>query len=359
MKHFTRLFFLSILVVSSYAVNAQTYDLAVTEMSVTPSTSTGNVPVNANLYILATVSNVGTTIIPDQAQFDMHFIVDNDTLESITYTFQGAFNPGATGVTNSSAFVLTNPVPTDFCAAAIFTTLVDPVLTNNFMCETNVSVGTAANVDLSADSVAIVAPTNIDGFDVNNGTETVPAMTELLAVFTNNGNVEYIAGYPISYSITLGAQLFNVTGTLQAPMAPGESTIRNITNAAIIPNSPQEVGTYDLCVIVNENDANSNNDTSCLAFSIVDNYIPPAPIGVAEVNINEYNVIFTNDFITVSNVNSNLNASIIDMNGRVIATEMIVEDMRISTSEITSGIYFLQTVNEKTGEVKMNKFSKF
>ncbi|MDB0002354.1 T9SS type A sorting domain-containing protein, partial [Salibacteraceae bacterium] len=64
-------------------------------------------------------------------------------------------------------------------------------------------------------------------------------------------------------------------------------------------------------------------------------------------------------FITVSNVNSNLNASIIDMNGRVIATEMIVEDMRISTSEITSGIYFLQTVNEKTGEVKMNKFSKF
>ena len=359
MKYFTRLFFLPILIISSSSVMAQTYDLTVTEIAITPSTSSGNVPVNANLYILATLSNVGTTIIPDQAQFDMHFIVDNDTLESILYTFQGAFNPGATGVTSSSVFVLTNPVPTDICAAAIFTTLVDPVLTNNFMCETNVSVGTVANVDLSADSVAIVAPTNIDGFDVDNGTQTVPDMTELLAVFTNNGNVEYIAGYPISYSIFLGTQQFNVTGTLQAPMAPGESTIRNITNATIIPNSPQEVGTYDLCVVVTENDANSSNDTSCLAFSIVDDYIPPAPVGVTEVNTNEYNVIFTNNFITVSNVNSNLNASIIDMNGRVIATEMIVEDMRFSTSEITSGIYFLQTVNEKTGEVKMKKFSKY
>jgi len=359
MKHFTRLFFLAILIISGSAAMAQTYDLAVTEIAITPSTANGNVPVNANLYILATVSNAGTSIIPDQSQFVMHFIQDNDTIESIDYIFNGALNPGASAQTNSSAIVLTNPVPTDFCGAAIFTTLVDPDLTNNFSCEINVNVGTAANVDLSADSVAIVAPTNIDGFDVNNGTETVPTMTELLAVFTNNGNVEYIAGYPISYIIKLGSQEFPVSGTLQAPMAPGESTIRNITNAAIIPNSPQEVGMYDLCVIVNENDANSNNDISCLTFSIVDNYIPPAPVGVTEVNTNEYNVIFTNDFITVSNVNSNLNASIIDMNGRVIATEMIVEDMRISTSEITSGIYFLQTVNEKTGEVKMNKFSKF
>jgi hypothetical protein len=359
MKHFTRLFFLSLIALSSFNLQAQSYDLAVTEIAITPATATGNVPVNTNLFILATLTNAGTSIIPDQSTFDMHFIVDGDTLESINYIFNGALNPGASALTNSSGFELTNPVPTDFCAAAIFTTLTDPNLTNNFSCEINVNVGTSANVDLSADSVAIVAPSNIDGFDVDNGTETVPAMTELLAVFTNNGNVEYLAGYPISYRIVLGSQDLGVSGTLQEDLLPGGSTTRNITNLAIIPNSPQEVGTYNLCVIVNEDDANSNNDTACVAFSIIDTYIPPEPVGVAEVNTNGYNVTFTNDFITVSNVNSNLNASIIDMNGRVIATEMIVEDMRISTSEITSGIYFLQTVNEKTGEVKMNKFSKF
>ncbi len=359
MKHFTRLFFLSIIALSGLTVNAQTYDMAVTELAITPSTSTGNVPVNANLFMIATITNAGTSIIPDQSTFDMHFIVDGDTLETINYIFNGALNPGAAALTSSSSFILTNPVPTDFCAAAIFTTLTDLDLTNNFICETGVNVGTAANVDLSADSIAIVAPNNIDSFDVDNGTETVPDMTELLAVFTNNGNVEYVSGYPISYIIKLGAQELNVSGTLQAPLLPGESTTRNITNEAIIPDSPQEVGTYDLCVIVNENDANSGNDTSCMAFSIIDTYIPPEPVGVAEVNTNDYSVTFTNDFIALSNVLSNLNASIIDMNGRVIATEMIVEDMRISTSTLNSGIYFLQTVNEKTGEVKMNKFSKF
>jgi hypothetical protein len=359
MKHFTRLFFLAILALSSMAANAQSYDMAVTELVITPSTATGNVPVNANLFMIATITNAGTSIIPDQSTFDMFFIVDGDTIETINYIFNGTLNPGASALTNSSSFVLTNPVPTDFCAAAIFSTLTDPNLTNNFTCEINVNVGTSANVDLSSDSVAIVAPNNIDSFDIDNGTETVPAMTELLAVFTNNGNVEYVAGYPISYMIKLGAQELGVTGTLQADLLPGESTTRNITNLAIIPNSPQEVGTYDLCVILTEDDGNSGNDTSCVAFSIIDTYIPPEPVGVAEVNTNDYNVTFTNDFITVSNVNSNLSASIIDMNGRVIATEMIVEDMRISTSEITSGIYFLQTVNEKTGEVKMNKFSKF
>lgn len=359
MKHFTRLFFLASLLISSSALNAQTYDMAVTELSITPSTATGNVPVNANLFMIATITNAGTSIIPDQSTFDMFFIVDGDTIETINYIFNGALNPGASALTSSSSFVLTNPVSTDFCAAAIFTTLTDPNIANNFTCETNVNVGTAANVDLSADNIEIVAPTNIDSFDIDNGTETVPAMTELLAVFTNNGNVEYVSGYPISYMIKLGAQELQVSGTLQSPLLPGESTTRNITNLAIIPNSPQEVGTYNLCAILTENDGNSGNDTACVAFSIIDTYMPPEPVGVAEVNTNDYNVTFNNDFIAVSNVNSHLNASIIDMNGRVIANEMIVEDKRISTSTLNAGIYFLQTVNEKTGEVKMNKFSKF
>lgn len=347
--------------ISSSALNAQSHDLAVTDVTIAPSTATGNVPVNENLVMIATLTNAGTTIIPENSQFTCWFIVDGDTIQAypVVTIVGGSVNPGGMLSFASDYFTLANPVPTDFCAAVSWVTFTDPNIANNFSCETNVNVGTAAQVDMSGDSVAIVAPTNIDSFDIDNGTETVPEITEMLAVFRNNGNVIYPAGYPFSYKIIRGNQEFTLNVELANTVNPGETTTRNITNPAVIPASPQEVGTYDLCVVANIGDDNSSNDTACVAFSIIDTYIPPEPVGVADVNTNDYNVTFTNDFIAVSNVNSHLNASIIDMNGRVIANEMIVEDKRISTNTLNAGVYFLQTVNEKTGEVKMNKFSKF
>ncbi len=132
-----------------------------------------------------------------------------------------------------------------------------------------------------------------------------------------------------------------------------------ISNTAIIPALPNEVGSYTMCVSLVGSDDEPNNDETCFGFTLVDLYIPPPPVGVEETMNESYVVAFTNDFISVSNVTSGLNASIVDLNGRVIATEAINTDKKIDLSTLTSGVYFLQTSNTATGEVKMNKFSKF
>lgn len=352
MKTFTRLFSLMVLATLSNVAFAQ-IDLSVTGYS-TVATASGEVPPETPITSLLSFENAGTADIPDQTPAIIFFLNGTDTIETNPVTFNGAFPAGGATVFGSGQFTLPGtPANVNLCGGIVLTTLAETDSTNNVLC-LPFTVSTSAQVDMKANSVGIIAPTDIDGFNIDNGENTVPDITEMTATFENAGNVVYPAGYAVSYRLSLDGDTINVSGTLQEALQPGSSTTRQITNTNIIPAVPQDSGTYEYCAIVNENDENPANDIACSSFTIVDafdvNNPDNWPLGLEEGDVKGIDVYVSNGNLNIIGVEGATSVYITDMQGKIITSEQIRSNTTFNVDG-ASGVYIVTTRDAKNGIV--------
>lgn len=355
MKTFTRLFSMAALAVLSSTAFGQ-IDLSITGLS-TVATASGQVPPLTPITALLSFENAGTADIPDQTPAIIFFLNGTDTIETNPVVFNGAFPAGgATSFSSGQFTVPGTPANISICGGIVLTTIGETDSTNNVLC-LPFTVSTAAQVDIKANSVSIVAPTTLNGWNIDNGANAVPDITEMSATFENAGNVIYPAGYGLSYRIGLAGDTLNVSGTLQEALQPAGTTTRQITNTAIIPAVPQDSGTYQYCVIVNENDENPANDKACGSFTIVDafdvNNPDNWPLGVGENVTEGINVFTANGNLNVAGVTGNTSVFITDIQGKVVASEQINRNTAFNVNGST-GVYIV-TTKDVNGNVEITK----
>ena len=217
--------------------------------------------------------------------------------------------------------------------------------------------------DWSAVAIDMVSPNNLDSFDIDNGTNQPPALDELSVSFQNVGQVTYLQWTAIQYSIVLGSDTTNLEGVLKdSNIAPMGSTVRTLSNQAIMPSLPDSVGTYSLCTVINEAfDVNTGNDEACFVFTIVDLYDPNDPtnwpFGIEDQNKEELKVTALPDMLRFEGVQRNLEVRIFTMQGGLMATEYIQGATTLSTNILAPGMYSVQVIAED-GRVWGSKFVK-
>jgi hypothetical protein len=344
MKTFTRLFSLMVLATLSNVAFAQ-IDLSITGYS-TVATASGEVPPETPITSLLSFENAGTADIPDQTPAIIFFLNGTDTIETNPVTFNGAFPAGGATVFGSGQFTLPGtPASINLCGGIVLTTLPETDSTNNVLC-LPFTVSSSAQVDMKANSVSIVAPSNLDGFNIDNGENVVPEITEMSATFENAGNVIYPAGYAVAYRLGLDGDTINVTGGLAEALLPGSSTTRQITNTNIIPAVPQDSGTYEFCAILRENDENPANDKTCGTFTIIDqfdvNNPDNWPLGLEESDVKGIDVYVSNGNLNVIGVDGTTSVHITDMQGKIITSKQINRNTTFNVDGAT-GVYIVTT----------------
>lgn len=334
--------------VATSSLFAQTYDLGV--LNVTTSASTLNqVPDGFQSPIGLTIENVGTVAIPAGTPISLIMTVNSTIFLADTLAFTTDIPAAGTSSLWSTAnYTFDGLTPNvTICGIAYVVGFADDDSTNNTNCD-NYTVTTAVSADLSATSITIIDPTNLDGFDLDNETETPPSLMEVNAIFTNNGDITYMAGYDISYDLYIGASSISLFGSLGSPLAPGQTTTRIISDPTLLPVVPEDSGTYELCVQLNDaSDAVESNDTACLAFTIIDSYDPfnPSnwPLGVSNLNEDEISVFYANDFVVVEGITAQTNVRVMDVAGNEVMSEVLTSNGRLSLNA-ASGIYIVQAI---------------
>jgi hypothetical protein len=355
MKTFTRLFNLFICAAIANTAFAQT-DLSVTGLT-TLATATGQISPSSPTFLRLEFENSGVDVIPSGATALVFFLNGTDTIQTINGVFDGNIAVGGVVTATSDPFTLPpTPANITLCAGIIMTSVAETDSTNNLIC-LPFTVSTAAQVDLKANSLSIVAPTNIDGFNIDNGQNDVPKFTELSAEFENAGNVIYPVGYQIAYKIGLAGDSINVIGTLASELLPGGTTTRTINNPALIPAMPQDSGTYDICVVIKEDDENSANDKACASFTIVDafdvNNPDNWPLGIENTTDAGVQVFVSNGKLNVAGVQGSTTIQVTDISGKVVANETINRDSSLTINSVT-GVYIV-TTKDANGNVEITK----
>lgn len=361
MKIFTRLFFCLTLVWGATAV-AQPYDLAVADVN-TAASANNEIPANFESRISLTIENAGANDIPTGTLFSVGITVGAAVVVTDTLQLAQDLVAGTNFVLYSTAeyfFDAAVPQPM-ICGSALMIGVPDEDSLNNATCKTY-QVTTAVTHDMQAVNVVVVSPDNLDGFDIDNGNETPPQLDTVNAFFRNDGDIILPVGYTLSYELNLGSQSTAVVGTLQATLSPGQSTTRNIFNPQVLQNIniPSSVGTYNLCVKVTEDlDVDSTNDESCFEFEIIDSFDPSDPknwpTGLAEVEENGLKVFFANGFVNVEGVQSQTEVQVMDITGKVVASDVLSRDGRLALDN-ASGIYVIH-VRDAENNVRTERIS--
>jgi hypothetical protein len=365
MSIFTRI--LTLLAITGVVATgqAQTYDLAVSAVG-TAANASNQIPAGMLAPITMTLKNNGSNAIPAGTEFLLGITVNGSAFVGPdTFVFSAAFAAGGEIplVTNASYSFEGSTPNYEICGSAYFTTpSLESNPNNNLNCETFIA-SSAAHNDWASLSISIESPSNLDGFDLDNNTNTVPDVDSVVVVLQNNSNITFPLNYPVNYALALNGDTTNVTGFLASELAPGGQTTRYISNASILPATPQDSGTYDMCVIVREEgDNQDSNDVSCTTFTIIDSYDPfhPSnwPLGEDEVSAKSLELVPMNDQVRVQGVSNSTAVTITDMQGRVVRQLNLNEDVVIPMADQASGVYIIQASDEANGQVEVQKFNK-
>ena len=356
MKNFTRLVSLVLMGFVGLTATAQ-YDLEATELR-TMSTTSNEVPPNIPLILTLVFENTGTADIPDQSTALLVFLNGNDTLQTVLGTFNGAMAQGASYTFNSNPVTLpAAPTNVSLCGFVLLdSTFGETDTTNNLVCQA-FQVSSSAIVDLKAVGMSVNVPNDLEGFDVDDGDEQPDDITDVHSVWKNNGNVTFPAGFVIPYVYEFdGNQTLIFQGTLAADMAPGDSSTRPAVDPSF--SVPAEEGNYEICVYTVYGDNDLSNDTICWGWTMIDTYIPPPPVGLEENTLKaDLNVYQVNKTIWIKNVSRNIDVTVTDMNGRVVASKHMSEDGSISLETSAAGVYVIRSSNKETGSISMHKVS--
>lgn len=332
------------------------YDLEATELR-TMSTTSNQVPPNVPLILTLVFENTGTADVPDQSTALLVFLNGNDTLQTVLGTFNGAMAQGASYSFNSDPVTLpATPPLVAFCGFVILDVLGETDSTNNLVCD-SFQVSSSAVVDLKAVGLSVNAPNDLEGFDVDDGDEQPDPITDVHSVWQNAGNVTFPAGFVIPYVYEFdGNQTLIFQGTLQADLPPGDSSTRPAVDPSF--TVPAEEGNYEICVYNVYGDNDLSNDTICWSWTMIDTYIPPPPVGLEENTIKaDLNVFQVNKTLWIKNVSGDLDISVTDMNGRIVASKHLFEDGSISLETSAAGVYVIRSLNKETGATSMHKVS--
>lgn len=364
MRNVTLFSFLLATLFSATTVVGQTYDLAVTAVA-TASNPSNEIPAGMVAPISLTIANNGSNDIPTGTEFWVAIEVNGTYfINPDTFVLTGAFGAGAEAtLTSTTGYSFEGSTPNyEICGEAFFSnTALEANANNNTFCDDFLASSGAHN-DWAALSVSIEEPTNLDGFDLDNETNTVPDLDSVVLILQNNSNITFPGFYGVNYQLALDGDTTNVTGFLGAPLAPGEMTTRIVSNAAVLPTMAQDSGTYDFCVIVvEEGDNVDSNDVTCESFTIIDSYDPfnPAnwPLGQEEVAGKTLKVVPLLDAVDIQGVSNGTRVTLTDMSGRIIRKMNITEDTRIDMNDEKSGVYIIQA-EDNSGSMEIKKFSK-
>ncbi|HAW20017.1 MAG TPA: hypothetical protein DCX14_07540 [Flavobacteriales bacterium] len=357
MKNFTRLVAVFAMSALGLGLNAQT-DLQLNSFAI--SSASGNqVPPGHVTTVSYTIQNTGSVTIATGTVFIR--TVSKGTTPVVgpdAITLGGDIAPGdSVTFTASGTYAFTESAFENICVSTVLdTSITETDTTNNLLCK-NITISSSIEADIAIINTTIVAPNDLDGHDLDNGSEDAPDIEEISFQMINKGDISYIGSQSFAIEVYIDNDVIAAVASPGAMNNGDTSAVLGTTEATLIPVTPQEEGTYELCVRYAGGDANSENDTDCESFTLVDLYIPPPPVGIEENTANELNIYNSNKTIWVKNVSGNTTVTVIDVNGRLIASERMFEDGSISMETASAGVYVIRSSNEETGATSMHKVS--
>ncbi|GAB5538687.1 MAG: hypothetical protein Salg2KO_07900 [Salibacteraceae bacterium] len=235
----------------------------------------------------------------------------------------------------------------------------DSIDSNDFFVEDFYS-STMINNDWNSAKISILAPSNLNNFDVDNGTNFPPPLSSISIDLVNNGPVTYLEHSLIEYSVYIGNDERSLEGSISdGEIGPNSTTTRTISNQAVLPSVPDSAGIYQLCARISvPQDKTDNNDASCKVFAIVDNYDPNDPNNwawsVDEISDSDIRVFANNGLLTV-NAPLPYTAHLIDLSGRLVESNQGEGLLQISVDGYSSGLYFVRLMAENGEEIDTRK----
>ncbi|MEZ4722634.1 MAG: T9SS type A sorting domain-containing protein [Flavobacteriales bacterium] len=224
----------------------------------------------------------------------------------------------------------------------------DPNSVNDLLAE-EFYIQTSINNDWKSKGITIVSPSNLNGFDIDNGTNIPPPLTEINVELNNNGTVTYLQGSIIEYQIFINDDIRSLEGVIKdSDVEPGQSTVRVITNQAKLPAIPIDTaGAFQLCAkTMAASDNVSSNDASCLIFTMVDNYDPNDPInwpqGTDERALSNSDIYAADGSIVIKTTASDYSFSLFDLSGKLVMSDRFTRDTKVNVKSFNSGVYFIR-----------------
>ena len=221
---------------------------------------------------------------------------------------------------------------------------------------------TAINNDWSGAEITILAPSNLNNFDIDNGTNVPPPLSSIEINLVNNGDVTYLEHSILDYTIYLGNDESSLRASIGAGgVSGGETTTRLVTNQAVLPSIPDSAAVHQLCVRTEAaQDATANNDASCKVFTILDNYNPNDPNNWpwATPEIGEYNtsLFVANDNLIVRTEASRYDLLIFDLSGKAVHQSAQEGNAQVTLDVLSNGLYFARIITPETTELANHKF---
>jgi hypothetical protein len=333
-------------------------DLSVTDIGVSCDQNNW-VPQGIKTSVEVTLTNVDSFNLPagDSALISVYF---NGLPISSMVKFENGLDAGASVTHNfgeSNRLNFTSSMDTVLLNAYVSYAL-DTVDSNDAYSETFYS-STIVNNDWHSAGIDIISPSNLNNFDIDNGTNHAPALSEIAVDLVNNGSVTYLVGTRIDYSVYIGASVKMIEGSIKTTaVLPNQTITRTISNQAVLPAVPDSAGTFQLCAKTNApNDLTSTNDASCVIFKIVDNYDPTDPVnwpfGVDEKQLESAQV-----FMNQRELNIKLNASyqlqLFDLSGKMVRSEGLIGSKKFDLTDLNAGLYFVR-INRDNAEPQTEK----
>lgn len=373
MKIFTRI----ALAVATFTLSASGFaqkDAGVFDLKITM-TPTRQIPDGLVSSVYWTVRNTGTVDFGSGDTVVTGLVVNGDTQDVSNIFFGSAIAPNEEfqvplDISDGNGnFVGYNYVefeaisgPYDVCAFAyLMAGETNP--TNNLACFANqppnftnpINVSPSLDNDWSADSVAIILPTNLDNFDIYNNENTVPTMQEVELIMTNRGRLYYTEGTAIRFDLALDEDTTDFVGILATDIDTMQNLTISITNVAAMPESPQKVGTFDVCAVARMiSDENPDNDETCTSFRIRDTYIPVGQNEISNIE-SSLRIYAALNEIQVEGVDEMTNIQITDMQGRVIKSVSSSENISVNMADESAGVYIVRAQEMKSGATSINK----
>ncbi|MEQ9187418.1 MAG: T9SS type A sorting domain-containing protein [Cryomorphaceae bacterium] len=348
----------------SINAQAQSIDLSVVDVHFSTPQGLNMVPLGLRSSMAITIQNNDSSILESGESISFSISVDGTSYSSQT-TLSTPLQPGQRlyhPFGNSSL----HSFPTTADSHSVVGTVNHALDSNSANDTLYIAFETTAGVsnDWEALSIEVLSPAGLDSFDIDNGTNQPPNMDMVRVVLRNNGSVEYLNGTAVTYRIVLQNDTTLLTGTINADsVGNGDSTVRILSNQAILPNTPDSVGTYAFCAISSEFwDNNPSNDTTCFHFSIVDLYNPndPAnwPWSIDEQDVQPFSVTTQANSLRIEHVHQALELRIFNLQGGLVASKSINASSTLSTHGLAPGIYMLQ-VGNASGYTWTEKFVKY
>jgi hypothetical protein len=343
MKHIFRLICLSLLLPTF--VNAQS-DLSLVDIRVSSDVNNW-VPQGLKTSIEVTVRNEDAAPIPTGDSMLISIQMGLDYYEA-WMTLTSDLDTGATIAYNFGSHDRIQ-----------FTAAMDTVLLSAYVWHPNDSINlnnsynevfytsTIVNNDWHAASMAIIEPSNLNFFDIDNGSNVPPPLSEVEINLVNAGSVTYLMGTQIEYALYINNDVHHIVSNIaSASVGPGQTSVRNITNKAVLPMIPDSAGTYQFCSRTEvPNDLTPNNNAACMIFKIVDNFDPSDPsnwpFGVEEASTDKAKIYVSNNNLKVESRNAYA-MHLFDLSGKAVLNDRFNGNSSTELSGLEAGLYFVR-----------------